>query len=144
MQIRQADRQTERQTDQEYPKHNAAAEGKMQSATSLNQQTRDFDPMLDHCWASVVNGGPTLVQHFVDVSCLLGRSLPAIFIVLPGSLSLLSIHTVQSQKAVTAHFTSKQLLPFGFVGQFRSTYHWLKQVQPSMTRDLARPRDTTR
>ena len=24
------------------------------------QQTQDFDPMLDQCWASVVNGGPIL------------------------------------------------------------------------------------
>ena len=28
--------------------------------------------MLYRCWASVVDGGPTLVQHRVDVSCLLG------------------------------------------------------------------------
>ena len=27
--------------------------------------------MLDQCWANVVDGGPTLVQHWVDVSCLL-------------------------------------------------------------------------
>ena len=25
------------------------------------------------CWVSVVDGGPTLVQHWVDVSCLLGK-----------------------------------------------------------------------
>ena len=30
---------------------------------------------------------------------------------------------VQSQKAVTAYFSSKQLLPFGFAEQY-STYHW--------------------
>ena len=30
--------------------------------------------MLDQCWASVVDVGPTLVQHSVDVSCLLGSS----------------------------------------------------------------------
>ena len=30
-------------------------------------RTRDIDPMLDQCWASVVDGGPTLVQHWVDV-----------------------------------------------------------------------------
>ena len=28
--------------------------------------------MFDKCWASVVDGGTTLVQHWVDVSCLLG------------------------------------------------------------------------
>ena len=36
------------------------------------QQTRHIDPMLDQCWADVVDGGPTLVQHWVDVSCFLG------------------------------------------------------------------------
>ena len=28
--------------------------------------------MLDQCWASVVEGGPALIQHWVDISCLLG------------------------------------------------------------------------
>ena len=36
------------------------------------QQTQDIDPMLVQCWASVVDGGPTLDQHWVDVLCLLG------------------------------------------------------------------------
>ena len=30
-----------------------------------------MDPMLDKCWASVEDGGPTLVQHWVDVSYLM-------------------------------------------------------------------------
>ena len=38
----------------------------------LNQQTRNIKPMLAQCWADVVDG-TTLVQHSVDVSCLLGR-----------------------------------------------------------------------
>ena len=25
--------------------------------------SRDIDPMLYQCWASVVDGGPTLIQH---------------------------------------------------------------------------------
>ena len=29
--------------------------------------------MLFLCWADVENGGPTLEQHWVSVSCLLGR-----------------------------------------------------------------------
>ena len=37
------------------------------------QQTRHIDPMLEQCWADVVDGGPTLVQHWVDVLCLSGR-----------------------------------------------------------------------
>ena len=38
------------------------------------QQTRGFHPMLFQCWASVVDGGPTLKQHWVNASCLLGRA----------------------------------------------------------------------
>ena len=38
----------------------------------LSQQTRDVLPMLAQCWASVVDGGPTLSQHWVNFSCLLG------------------------------------------------------------------------
>ena len=38
----------------------------------LPQQTRLIDPILDQCWTNVVDGGPTLVQHWIDVSCLLG------------------------------------------------------------------------
>ena len=29
--------------------------------------TQDIDPMLDHYRAAVVDGGSTLVQHWVDV-----------------------------------------------------------------------------
>ena len=36
------------------------------------QQTRDIDPMMDQCWASVVDGGTTLVQHWVDFSWFAG------------------------------------------------------------------------
>ena len=31
-------------------------------------------PMLFQCWANVFNAGPTLKQHWVDTSCLLGYS----------------------------------------------------------------------
>ena len=41
-------------------------------AWKVSQQARDIDTMLDQCWASVVDGGPTLVKHWVDISCLLG------------------------------------------------------------------------
>ena len=30
-----------------------------------------IDPMLDQCWANVVDGGPTLVQHWIDELFLL-------------------------------------------------------------------------
>ena len=32
------------------------------------KQTEDSEPMLVSCWASVVDGGPTLNQHRVTVS----------------------------------------------------------------------------
>ena len=31
--------------------------------------------MLEQFWASALNGGPTLYQHQVDVSCLLGLDI---------------------------------------------------------------------
>ena len=34
------------------------------------QQTRHIDPLLDQCWANVVDGGPTLIQHWIGVSYL--------------------------------------------------------------------------
>ena len=40
--------------------------------TVMSQQTRYIYPMFDQCWANVIDGGPTLVKHQVDVSCLLG------------------------------------------------------------------------
>ena len=43
------------------------------------QQTPDTDPLLDQCWPSVVDGGPTLIQQWVIVSCLLGRLSLLIF-----------------------------------------------------------------
>ena len=38
----------------------------------LSQQTRDVGPVLDWCWATVCDGGPTSNQHWFNVSCLLG------------------------------------------------------------------------
>ena len=34
------------------------------------EQTREVDPMLAHCWADVVDGGPTENQHWVRFSRL--------------------------------------------------------------------------
>ena len=39
------------------------------------QQTRDIDPMLVQCWSTVYDAGPTLGQHWVDVSRLLGGAV---------------------------------------------------------------------
>ena len=37
-----------------------------------SQQTRDVEPLSVQCWASVVDGGPTLNQQWLNVSSLLG------------------------------------------------------------------------
>ena len=47
--------------------------------TRLSQQTPRINPMSDQCWANVVDGGPTLVRHWVDVSCFLGIASPSTF-----------------------------------------------------------------
>ena len=41
-------------------------------AQTATQQTRGIRPMLFQCWASVEDVGPTLKQHWVNASCLLG------------------------------------------------------------------------
>ena len=38
----------------------------------LSHQARYIDPWLDQCLASVVDGGPTLIEPWVNVSCLWG------------------------------------------------------------------------
>ena len=38
-------------------------------ASLIFQQTRYIDPVLDQCWASVVDGGPTLIQTWVNGLC---------------------------------------------------------------------------
>ena len=37
------------------------------------KQTRDIAPMRDQCRASVADGDPTLIHHWIDVSYLPGR-----------------------------------------------------------------------
>ena len=39
------------------------------------QQKRGIHPMLYQCWTSVEDGGPTLKEHWVNTSCLLGISV---------------------------------------------------------------------
>ena len=43
---------------------------------TLSRQIRHIYSMFDQWWASVVDGGPTLVKHWVDVSCLLTTHPP--------------------------------------------------------------------
>ena len=42
---------------------------------TATQQIRDFDPVLVLCWPNVDDGGPTLKQRLVNISCLLGATL---------------------------------------------------------------------
>ena len=47
------------------------------------QETQDIETMLGQCWADVVDIGPTLTQHWFNVSCLLsspGFGLPSVAI----------------------------------------------------------------
>ena len=32
-----------------------------------SEQTRDIEPMLGQCWIDVLDGGPTLTQHWFNV-----------------------------------------------------------------------------
>ena len=43
-----------------------------QQSQCPNKHHLHVDPMLGWCWPSVVDGGPTLAQHWVNVSCLMG------------------------------------------------------------------------
>ena len=44
-------------------------------AAVYTQQTRGIHPMLFQCWANVFDAGPTLKQHWVNASCLLGNGI---------------------------------------------------------------------
>ena len=51
----------------------ATGRGKHHPHSKLqSQQTRDNHPMLYQCWTSVEDVGPTLIQHWVNATCLLG------------------------------------------------------------------------
>ena len=43
--------------------------------SSTTQPTRDIDPVLLQCWASVCDAGPTFQQHRVNISRLLGTDV---------------------------------------------------------------------
>ena len=83
------------------------------------QQTRDVDPMLVHCWVDVVDGGPTVNQHWVSVSYLLGNACHArAFVELPLSthftelsrseiLATLYRQYCKAKKAVASHLKGR-------------------------------------
>ena len=37
-----------------------------------SKQARCVHPVLSQCWTSVADGGPTFIQHWMGVACLLG------------------------------------------------------------------------
>ena len=48
---------------------------KIQVHVTTPQQRRDVHPLLDQKRASVYDAGPTMIQHWMNVSCLLGAAL---------------------------------------------------------------------
>ena len=72
------------------------------------KQTRDVDPLLHQCWPTVCDAGPTLIQQWINVSCLLGRHLPS---VLKQSVSSSSKLTV---KAIRSRWTSSNRINASF------------------------------
>ena len=69
------------------------------------QQIRNVQPMLVQCWPSIVDDGPTLYQHWLNVSCLLERLcnkwIICIFHLFPGSLNKLQYNSTAHQKGST-------------------------------------------
>ena len=39
----------------------------------LGSLSANIHPLLDQCWSTVYDAGPTVIQQWVNVSCLLGR-----------------------------------------------------------------------
>ena len=40
-----------------------------------SQHTRDIHPLLNQCWSTVYDADQTLIQQWMNVSCLLGYSI---------------------------------------------------------------------
>ena len=61
--------------------------------------------MFVHCWANVVDGGPTLVKHWVDVSCFLGLLHIAISVLQGSHLHLSQVKYVKVKCLAQGHST---------------------------------------
>ena len=59
-----------------------------------SQRTRGVDPMLFYCWPAVFDVGPTLKQHCVNVSSLLGSHLSSTTAV-PVTLSFTRVYNLR-------------------------------------------------
>ena len=46
--------------------HEIVCRGRFFLERGIVQQTRDIDSLLDHCWASVVDGGPALNRQWFN------------------------------------------------------------------------------
>ena len=65
----------------------------------LAQQVRNINPILEQCWTSVVDGGPTLVQYWGDEACLMVS-------VLERSVLIKMFKTLSSHHASKYNFAS--------------------------------------
>ena len=60
------------------PAQEATRPAHLHSISVSTHQTRDIQPVLEKCWTSVEDGGPTLNQHWVNVLYFLGiNCIPA-------------------------------------------------------------------
>ena len=57
--------------------------------------------MLFLCWASVEDGGPTLKQHWVNASCLLGMGMTCLKMEV-GSLGIIIMDTDSNVSCIVA------------------------------------------
>ena len=74
--------------------------------TQADDDTTDLGPSLE-----IQEQGELLITCALSIVCVLRPGLTVV---------LLGIYTaVQIQKAVSAYFTSTQILPFGFAEQYR-------------------------
>ena len=93
--------------------------------SAVTHQTRAVESTLVYCWASVTDGG--LNEHFINVACLVRYHVSLNFVVghyviKPRVDRVLQNVTryfvMQNEKAVSAYFQSKEILPFGFAEQY--------------------------
>ena len=95
----------------------------------LTRQARYVKPMLVWCWASVFDAGPTLNQHrftaprFLRLPQRLGS--PLTLTALLDTILRADRDSLprKDQRIISAHFTSKQILPFGFAGRNSPLLH---------------------
>ena len=78
----------------------------------VSQQTRQIYPMLDQCWTTVYDVGPTLVKHWVDLSCFLSIDHHWAAILIKNITTLvyytgLAINKITSKQIICTNLSSK-------------------------------------